>query len=317
MNEAIAKLIQKHRMVREIKWIRTGIHAVDLIIGNGIPQGRILEIYGSESAGKSLLAWHIAKAFQKAGGIVILFDVEATSAKDFASKAGVDINSVIEPSRPVRTVEQVKDSMLAFCEEIREADSSIPILCIWDSIAATSAAGEWQDGDPDTNKTKANVGQRAKAMSEFFRHWTRWLSDNDITLVCVNQIREKIGVMFGKKTESPGGKAMKFHASVRIELTRGKRIPRLIDKVESIVGVECHATIEKNKMAPPFRKALLRIFWDRGFDEIDGMDELLIDMHRAKPGKGNTILIKEKHIEISKLRQAIEADPELTAPWLN
>ena len=301
----LAKLIKDARHPEKIEWLSTGIHAVDLAIGHGIPLGRTLEIFGNESAGKSLLTYSIAKAFQKAGGVVILFDIEATAPMEFMKSLGVDTDSVILPDEEVCTIEDIRDSLIKIVELIRAIEPGIPILAIIDSIAATTSRGEWEDEEKIKAKDNA-MGKRAEAFSQFFRKHTVWMAKNNVTLCCVNQMREKIGIVFGNPETTPGGKAVKHHSSIRIKLSQGKKLT-LEDK---IVGVECKITIEKNKVAAPFKKAILRINQNMGFDTNGGLLEILEQLGRVTTHTGG-FQYGEKKYKNSEIETALAENPEL------
>lgn len=323
MKPELAKLISSFRKLSPISWLRTGIHPLDLIIGGGVPVGRVIEIFGNEQAGKSLFAWTIARAFQKAGGVVGLCDVEATAPKDFMQSLGLDVDKIAQPLDPVRTVEDVRDFVKEFTLRVRKIDKECPLVVIWDSVAATSARGAWEDEEEFVPKIH-DTGQMSQAMSKFFREFTQFMAENHVTLVGVNQLRDKIGVMFGRKDESPGGRALKFYSSVRIELTKGKKI----EKSASTVGVMCHARVVKNKCATPLRKANTQILWGKGFDEIAGLEEVLEEIGRIKKNKksGNFEAVIEQgsvaeaetaiSFKSDDLAKVVAEHPGIIAPWI-
>lgn len=307
----LAKLVNRYKHPDKLEWVRTGIHALDLCIGNGIPRGRVIEIFGDEQGGKSLLAWEITIAFQKLNAVVILCDVEATAPREFMQLLGVNVDDIVEPPETPRTVEDVRDFVKKVTDEVRLIDKTIPILVIWDSVAATSAFREWENFEKFQPK-EINVGTRAQAVSKFFREFTSYMSKNDVTMIAVNQVRDKIGVMFGKTHDSPGGRGLKFHASVRLELNKSKRI----DRDGKTVGVMCRIYTEKNKTAPPFRKAVLDIYWNKGFDRTSGMIDILSDTGRISDVKQGTFKIGEQKYKESDIAKAIEEHPELVAEWI-
>lgn len=310
MKNGLAKMIKDARHPSVVKWIRTGVHALDLAIGNGIPLGRTIEIFGNEQAGKSLLAWLIAKAFQKAGGIVLLFDIEATAPTEFMQTLGLKTDEIILPSEEINTIEDVRDSLVETVTKIRDIDPEVPILAILDSVAATTSRGEWEN--EEDMKVKDNpMGRRAEAFSKFFRTHTVWMDKNNVSLCCVNQLRDKIGVMFGRKDESPGGRALKFGASVRIELTRGKKI----ELNEKHIGLECRVHIQKNKVAVPFRSTILRVMFGQGFDPFSGLIPVLASAERIKEVTGG-FEYGEKKYKNADLESVIAEHPELVNEWL-
>jgi len=306
----LKSLSSSFNRVEPTVWLPTGIHALDLSIGHGIPRGRIIEIFGGESAGKSLLGWEILKQFQNVGGETMLLGNEATESERFMRLVGIDVDKLAY-ERP-ETVEEHRDLIVTFVTGVRKI-SKAPIGIMWDSIANTSAEKEWEKDEEVGEKPRDNdMASRAASLSNFFKQHSTWMVKNDVTLLLINQIREKIGVMFGKKTDSPGGRALKFAASVRIELTRGKRF----EKEGIIAGTDCYMTVEKNKCARPFRKACLRINWNQGYDRYAGLGDTLVAAGRVKDLKGNTFAIGDEKFTTNDWPAVLEKHPELMAPWI-
>jgi len=308
---ALLKLVKKYGEAKKIEWVRTGIHALDLILGGGFPMRRIIELYGTESAGKSTLGWQLAKVFQENGGVVIFMDMESTEASENAKKLGVDIDLVFRPEPMPETVEQVRDSLVATVNDIREAAPDAPILVLWDTIAATSTIRQWENFDKRQAKD-VTMGAVAAALSQYFQEFARWLNTNNVTMLCINQIREKIGVMFGNPETTPGGRALKYYATIRLKLSRGKKLT-VSDKV---IGFECPATVIKNKCAPMFRDAKLKFLFAEGqaFDRNAGLLEVLEKAGRVRITKAG-FKVGEK--EYDELPKAIEENPTLLADWIN
>jgi len=308
LKSELLSIIGKYKRMPEVRWLRTGLHALDLAIGNGIPLGRIVEIYGNESSGKSLLAWTVAKAFQNVGGIVILFDVEATAPREFMEQVGVNHELFILGDG--KTVEEIKAEIIEKVNEIRGVDKECPILIIWDSIAATTSDGEWED--KGALIPKSNMGSRAKAMSEFFRQLTIWLTEQNVTLFCINQVREKIGIVYGNKEESPGGRGLKFHASLRIQINRGKQL-----KDDGVYqGQKAALTIFKNKVGPQFRKAEIDIRPEVGYDVWTGLVDMLIAAKRVESINGGYFKYHDKKYDDKEIAKACEENPELLKEWI-
>lgn len=312
LSEKIRGIISKLGQPAEIEWMRTGIHAFDLMCGDGIPLGRIMEIYGDESTGKSLLAWTIAKAWQEQGGLVVVFDTEATAPKRFMERVGVNMESLIY--RKPETIEELEKEFFIIHSSLLKAEPDLKILYIHDSVAATTSANEWEwDKKQKMNvpKETAEMGSRARAMSRLTRHISITLSKSNSTYIAVNQVRDKIGVMFGEKTTTPGGRGLKFHASIRVQLNRGGRIDQLGSKP---IGVICNAFIKKNKCAEPFRKSPLRIIWKTGFEATGGLAEFLETQGRitalgAGKYKYRNLRFRARNIHriINKRKELIEA----------
>jgi len=308
--EAVRLLIRKLGQPPKIEWKRTGIHAFDLALGNGIPIGRILEIYGDESTGKSLLGWEIAKAFQKIGAVVVIFDTEATAPKKFMHRVGLNVDQVIY--RKPETIEELEKEFFIILDALKKIDKDIMVLFLHDSVAATSSEGEWTYDAKLKRKMpkETEMGARARAMSRLMRHIARDVSKSRATYIAINQVRDKIGVMFGEKTTTPGGRALKFHASVRISLGRGGRI----DAPGGVpVGVICNMFVKKNKCAEPFRKAPLKILWKQGFDRFGGLAEFLESQGKIEKVKNRykyrNMRFRAKNIErvVRKHRELIKA----------
>lgn len=271
------------------RWVSTGSVQLDYAIANkkggGLPEGRIIEIYGKPSIGKSHIAAQICRACQRMGGIAVYIDTENAVNPENLGALGVDVSKrfIYVETGCVEDTFQVMDSIIT---KTKAANKDVPVVIIWDSVAATPAKAELE-----AEYTQESIGLQARQLSKGFRKITQLIGNQNITLVCLNQIRTKIGVMFGDPMTTPGGLSLPFHASTRIHLDGGTRIK---NKAEELIGINVIGTVIKNKVAAPFRKVLFQIHFGKGIVE----HEELFDVVRAYCDK-NTIEKDGKLLSIS------------------
>lgn len=261
---SIMRLGENQKM--EVKGVSTGSLSLDMALGiGGVPRGRIVEIYGPESSGKTTVALHVAAQAQKLGGEVAFIDVEHALDPVYAKALGVDIDNLL--------VSQPDSGEQAL--EIAEAlVRSGAIDCIvLDSVAAMVTKAEIEGDMGDTH-----VGLLARLMSQAMRKLTSVISKSNCVAIFINQVREKIGVVYGNPETTPGGRALKFYSSVRIEVRKGEPIKNGAE----IIGARTKCKVVKNKVAPPFKECEFDMMFGQGIDRVGEVCDLAVDLDIIK-----------------------------------
>lgn len=244
------------------EWVSTGSTTLDLAISNrpngGLPVGRIAEFTGLEASGKSLIMAHLLANTQKKGGIAVYIDTENALSEDFLTAVGVDVKNMLYI--PLDTIEDIFESIESLITSIRNTSKDRLVTIVVDSVAAATTKIE-QDADYDKDGWATS---KAIIMSKALRKITNLIGKERVILAFTNQLREKLGAMFGDPYTTSGGKALPFHASCRVRL---KSTGKIKDKDGEIIGVQTEAQIVKNRFGPPFKKALFNIYFDSGIDD--------------------------------------------------
>ncbi len=279
----------------EVDSIPTGSMLLDLALGvGGVPKGRIVELYGPESSGKTTVALHIIAEAQKKGGEVAFIDVEHALDPVYAKALGVDIDNLLvsQPDSGEQALE---------IAEMLVRSGGIDALVV-DSVAALTTRAEIEGDMGD-----AHVGQLARLMSQAMRKLTAIVSKTNCVAIFINQIREKIGVMYGNPETTPGGRALKFYSSVRMEVRKGE----VIKSGSEIIGAKTRVKITKNKVAPPFKECEFDLIYGKGISRTGEVLDLAVNLDIIKKS-GSWFSYGDQKLGQGrdKVKDLLEKDPE-------
>lgn len=296
------------------EWVSTGSTLLDLAISNrpdgGLPVGRIIELQGMEASGKSLIMAHVLANTQKKGGLAVYIDTENAVSEEFLRAIGVDVNNLLYI--PLETIEDIFQAVENIIETVRKSSKDRLVTIVIDSVsAATTKVEQEADFEKDGWATT-----KAILMSKAMRKITNLIGKQRVLLLCASQLREKMGVMFGEKLTTSGGKALGFHASCRIRLKGIGKIKTGTGATEQIIGVQTEAQVIKNRMGPPFKKAIFDIYFSSGIDDINSWLKLMKDYGLLKQSGAYYTIINDETGEETRFmakdwRGMMEKSPEL------
>jgi recombination protein RecA len=296
--------LQDSTINHEIEWLPTGSLALDSIIGKGLPRGRVIEMFGPEGGGKSTIALLAIKEALKEGGIAGYIDAEGAFSKEWAQRIGVDVNSprfkLVQPDYGEQALDTLDDFLRTEAFDI----------IVVDSVAALVPKKELEGSMEDNT-----IGLQARMLGQALRKTTMIARKTKTVVIFINQVRQLIGVLYGNPETTPGGKSLKFWASVRARVSRGKASDDRKNDVGHTIGHEVSISIPKNKVAPPYMKTTFTLMYDEGPRNIDALIALAIENKLiTQSGPSYKILIEEtehKFFGAEKLKEALKTDEAL------
>ncbi len=294
---SIMKLGEEERAAREVPSISTGAFTLDLALGvGGVPRGRVVEIYGPESSGKTTLMLHIVANAMKEGGTCAFIDTEHALDPGYAQKIGVDLDQLLV-SQP-----DSGEEAMNICEALVKS-GELDVVVV-DSVAALAPKAELEG-----EMGQSHVGLQARLMSQALRKLTGSINKSRTCLLFTNQIREKVGVMFGSPETTPGGRALKFYASVRMDI---RRISTIKDNSGTAVGSRARVKVVKNKVAPPFTEGEFDILYAEGISWEGSILDAAMD-HNLIQRRGSWLSMDGTQLGQGRdaAREVLKSNPEM------
>lgn len=278
------------------RWVPSGCPSLDVILGQGVPCGRIIEMYGDESHGKSAVGECILASAQRHGAVPVLIDTEYSLEEGKAERWGLELDKLL-PVYP-ETMEQCFDTIHTVIDTQRSLGK--PVVIVWDTLSATPTEKELAAAYGDETPAR-----QARVMSNALKKIYQDIARTETSLIILNQTRQKIGVQFGSKKTTPGGKALRFYASIRLEI----RIVSKLKRGDNIIGIETELRTVKNKLAHPLKTCRALIYFKTGLDPAESLISTLKKANVAKAA-GNIIRIGGEKFTKKELVEGIESGDE-------
>lgn len=281
----LGMVLNEETLGKNVEWISTGCYSIDKLLGKGIPRGRLIEVYGAPSSGKTAMALFIGGQIQKTGHRIAFIDVEQAYDGEWAAKLGVSMSpdkmTVAQPT----TIEETFDIIKAFV-----ATNQIDLIIV-DSVDAMIPARELEDGAME----KDTIGLKARILGKYVRALSSTAAKSKTSVIFINQTRANVGVMYGEKEITPGGKALKYYTSIRVSVTKGERFMQGSEQIGN--GVKL--TTKKNKVSNPFRTAELHVYYESGIDLMQDTLDACLDKEIITR-KGNTYSYEDTKLGVGR-----------------
>lgn len=276
-------------------WLKTGILSIDWILGGkGLPLGRAVECYGDFSSGKSWFGYRVLGQAQKQGMIAVLIETEGAFSPEFAKQVGVDTEKLL-----VVSPDAVEDVFKVIGILFKE-NAGMPIVVVWDSIAATSTYHELEEGMDKRDMSKAG------RMGQGLRMISGRINENGGMLLAINQVRDLVGVMYGPKETTPGGRAMEFHSSVRLKFSKAGKI---LNDEKEVIGQKMRIECTKSKICAPFKQMELEMVYGQEIKELDGVLSILKKKGLVVDNRGwNTFVNDTEKWRDSQFEEAVKTE---------
>lgn len=270
----------------DVDFVSTNSFSLDRVLGGGLPKGRIIEIFGAPSSGKSVLSMYLMAQIQQLGGKAVLVDSEFSFSPKFASKIGVDVSKMMLVQ--AASGEEALDIVAKLVEA-----SAVDIIVV-DSVASLVPKAELEG-----EITDQSMALQARMLSKALRMLTGAIAKSKTIVIFINQVREKVGVFYGPKTVTPGGTALKFYSSIRMEIKKGKNITDGKDDSDNVIGNWIGVNVVKNKVAPPFKQCEIELLYEKGIDSVSDVLDNAVKLGILSK-QGNTVMFEDQKLGVGR-----------------